>query len=67
MIGSHPKPLTRCVDKTMGLALWKMSGVLIITKVEIKAFVVPAKGYQRMSGDISVCCVQENRTARGTW
>lgn len=43
MIGSHPKPLTRCFDKTMGLALWKMSGVLIVTEVEIKAFVIPPK------------------------
>lgn len=34
------KPLTRCVDKTMGLALWKMSEMLIITKREIKAFII---------------------------
>lgn len=49
----------------MGLALWKMSGVLIITKVEIKAFVIPAKVIKECRGILCALC--RNRTACGTW
>lgn len=64
VIGSHPKPFTRCVDKTMGLAWWKMSGVLIITKVEIKAFVIPAKVIKESQGFLRALC--RNGKAWGT-
>lgn len=64
VIGSHPKPLTRCFDKTMGLTLWKMSGVLIITEVEIKAFVIAAKVIKECRRFLCALC--KNGTACGT-
>lgn len=57
------KPWTRCVDKTMGLALWKMSEVPIINRGGNKGFCYFGKVLKTVS-KISPGFVQITRTKR---